>query len=50
MKRNQYIAPAVEVTEVRLEGMIAASLIIGNTGGDEQLSKEDNTWDIWSGQ
>lgn len=48
MKRNRYVAPAVEITEVRLEGMIAASLVIGGTGGDQQLIKEDNTWDIWS--
>lgn len=50
MKKSKYIAPSLEITEVRLEGMIAASLIIGNTGGDQQLGKEDQTWDIWGGE
>ncbi|GEM_PF-3470078 len=47
MKQNKYIAPAMEVTEVKLEGMIAASLPIGSTGGDQQLVKDGDSWDIW---
>lgn len=50
MKRKVYEAPCCEVNEVRLEGMIAASLTVdtnpGNgLGGD---AKDDNSWNIWN--
>lgn len=48
MKKQIYTTPAVEVTEVKVEGMIAASLPLGSTGGSEQLIKDDSNWDIWS--
>ncbi len=50
MKKAKYIAPAIDVTEVCLEGMIAASIQIGTTPGGDQLVKEDANWDIWSGK
>lgn len=50
MKKKVYVAPCCEVNEVRLEGMIAASLSVnpnpGNGfGGD---AKENTGWDIWN--
>ncbi len=49
MKKKQYITPAVEVTTVQLEGMIAASLSIGDTPGNEQLGN-GGEWNIWSSE
>jgi hypothetical protein len=47
MKKKQYTAPEMEITQVKLEGMIAASLVIGDTAGNEQLGS-GNEWNIWS--
>ena len=52
MKKNQYQQPRVEVTEVVLESMLAASLNVDhNEGGAiEGHVKEQNEWtNIWSG-
>ncbi|MCM1109557.1 MAG: hypothetical protein NC388_11015 [Clostridium sp.] len=46
MKKKQYMSPSVEITQVQLEGMIAASLSIGNTPGNEQLGNGGD-WNIW---
>lgn len=53
MKKNVYIAPAVETHRVELEAMIALSLIGG--GGEAEkdgtvLVKDDNSWNIWGGE
>ncbi len=50
MKKAKYISPATAITEIRMEGMIAQSLVIGNTSGDQQLVKEQQDWDIWGGK
>lgn len=49
MNKKIYTAPRVEVIDVTTEGMIAESLRIGTTAGNEQLSNEKG-WDSsnWS--
>lgn len=49
MNKKIYTAPRVEVIDVTTEGMIAESLRIGSTAGNEQLSNEKG-WDSsnWS--
>lgn len=49
MDKKIYTAPRVEVIDVTTEGMIAESLRIGTTVGNEQLSNEKG-WDSsnWS--
>lgn len=40
MKKKAYMTPASTALELITEGMIAESLIVGNTGGSQQLSNE----------
>lgn len=49
MNKKEYAAPCSEVFNIKMEGMIATSLPIGSTSGDEQLSNR-NEWssDNWS--
>lgn len=56
MKKKSYTAPACQATPVRVEGMLASSLLDAggnNTGilpGDEGYNGEFNSaggWDIW---
>ena len=48
--KKMYIMPALQVEEAQAIQMLAESLIISNTtvDGDKALTKEDNSWDIWS--
>ena len=47
----RYIKPSIKVDEAQAAQMLAESLTI-NTGttvdGSNALTKEDNSWDIWS--
>ncbi|MBR1499012.1 MAG: hypothetical protein IJ615_05215 [Bacteroidaceae bacterium] len=48
---KKYICPAIEINEAQVTNMIAESLkIISDTtvDGSNALTKEDNSWDIWS--
>lgn len=49
MNKKCYTSPRSEVFNIKMEGMIASSLPIGSTSGDEQLSNR-NEWssDNWS--
>lgn len=52
MKKNQYQKPRIEVTEVVLEGMLAASLSVDHneSGAIEGHVKEQDEWThIWGG-
>lgn len=48
--KKMYIMPALQVEEAQAIQMLAESLIISNTtvDGDKALTKEDNSWNIWS--
>ena len=48
--KKTYLIPAMQVGEAQAIQMLAESLIISNTtvDGDKALTKEDNSWDIWS--
>lgn len=51
MNKKQYIAPAMVVCQLAPEGMIAASLIIGDDSGNQQLSNDSQGgWnsDAWA--
>ena len=47
----KYIKPSIKIDEAQAAQMLAESLTI-NTGttvdGSNALTKEDNSWDIWS--
>ena len=47
----KYIKPSIKIEEAQAAQMLAESLAI-NTGtkvdGGDALTKEDNTWDIWT--
>ncbi|MCM1108105.1 MAG: hypothetical protein NC388_03490 [Clostridium sp.] len=47
MKKKTYMTPAMGTTRVHPEGMIAASLSIGDTPGNEQLGN-GGEWNIWN--
>ena len=48
--KKTYLVPAMQVEEAQAIQMLAESLIISNTtvDGSQALTKEDNSWDIWS--
>lgn len=51
MKRKVYEAPCCEVNDVRLEGMIAASLAVDTNPGDAfggDVKDDNNNWNIWN--
>ena len=48
---KKYFAPAMQVNEAQAAQMLAESLIINGdktVDGSAALTKEDNSWDIWS--
>ena len=49
--KKTYLIPSLKVEEAQAIQMLAESLTI-NTGtsvdGSQALTKEDNSWDIWS--
>ena len=47
---KSYIAPALQVNETEVCHMLAESLAIKDTtvDGGDALTKEDNSWDIWT--
>ncbi|MBO5888245.1 MAG: hypothetical protein J6Q60_09565 [Bacteroidaceae bacterium] len=48
--KKVYLTPALAVSEAQAAQMLAESLIISDTtvDGSQALTKEDNSWDIWS--
>ncbi|MEE1308923.1 MAG: hypothetical protein UHJ41_02350 [Bacteroidaceae bacterium] len=48
--KKVYLTPALAISEAQAAQMLAESLIISNTtvDGSQALTKEDNSWDIWS--
>ena len=47
----KYIKPSIQVEEAQVAQMLAESLAInGNTtvDGNQALTKEDSSWDIWN--
>ena len=48
--KKSYIIPAMKAEEAMAAQMLAESLIISDTtvDGSQALTKEDNSWDIWS--
>mgnify|MGYP006923193861 FL=1 len=48
--KKSYIIPAMKAEEAMAAQMLAESLIISNktVDGSQALTKEDNSWDIWS--
>ena len=46
----KYIAPALKIEEAQAVSMLAESLTISDdpVDGGEALTKENNSWDIWS--
>ena len=48
---KKYICPAIEMNEAQVTNMLAESLAINSevtVDGSSALTKEDNSWDIWS--
>jgi hypothetical protein len=48
--KKSYIIPAMKAEEAMAAQMLAESLIISDTtvDGSQALTKEDDSWDIWS--
>ncbi|MBO7470527.1 MAG: hypothetical protein J6T78_01555 [Bacteroidaceae bacterium] len=48
--KKTYIVPALQVEAAQATQMLAESLIISDEtiDGNKALTKEDNSWDIWS--
>lgn len=48
--KKVYLTPALAISEAQAAQMLAESLIISGTtvDGSQALTKEDNSWDIWS--
>lgn len=48
--KKVYLTPALAISEAQAAQMLAESLIISDTtvDGSQALTKEDNSWDIWS--
>ena len=48
--KKVYLIPALAISEAQAAQMLAESLIISDTtvDGSQALTKEDNSWDIWS--
>ena len=48
--KKVYLTPALAISEAQAAQMLAESLIISNTtvDGSQALTKEENSWDIWS--
>lgn len=43
MKKNKYVSPAIEVTEIISEGLMAASVKVNATGFDNPLGTGEET-------
>ena len=51
MIMKTYLIPAMKVEEAQAAQMLAESLAINNgttVDGGDALTKEENSWDIWS--
>lgn len=48
--KKVYLTPTLAISEAQAAQMLAESLIISDTtvDGSQALTKEDNSWDIWS--
>ena len=48
--KKVYLTRALAISEAQAAQMLAESLIISDTtvDGSQALTKEDNSWDIWS--
>lgn len=48
--KKVYLTPAFAISEAQAAQMLAESLNISDTtvDGSQALTKEDNSWDIWS--
>ena len=49
--KKTYLIPAMQVEEAQAAQMLAESLAINTdttVDGGDALTKEDNSWDIWS--
>ena len=49
--KKTYLIPAMQVEEAQAAQMLAESLAINTdttVDGSDALTKEDNSWDIWS--
>ena len=49
--KKTYLIPAIQVEEAQAAQMLAESLAINTdttVDGSDALTKEDNSWDIWS--
>ena len=48
---KKYICPAIEINEAQVTNMLAESLAINSettVDGGNALTKEDDSWEIWS--
>ena len=45
-----YIAPAMQVDETEIEGVLAMSLQLSDESGSEEYAKEDNSWALWDNE